>query len=1846
MLRDWEFDRERFGVPGPLYRACDHTHWLALETAAGALADAGCPGGDGLDRDSVGVVLGNSLTGEFTRAATLRFRWPFVADAVATALDGAGARADLAGDVLGRLERLVKQPFPVPGDETLAGSLANTIAGRICNHFDFHGTGYTVDGACSSSLLAVATAGQYLANGQYDVMLAGGVDMSIDPLELVGFSRLGALAGTDMRVYDARPTGFLPGEGCGIVVLMRAEDADRLGLRTYGHLVGWASSSDGAGGLTRPARDGQVLALRRAYRMAGLSAGDVGLIEGHGTGTAVGDRVELEALSAVRAGAARPAALGTVKANIGHTKAAAGVAGLIKATLAVHHRVLPPTTGCEQPHALLRKEGTPLRVLPAPECWTDPAPRAGVSSMGFGGINVHLVVAGQTGERAPAMTAATRRWSARVGREEIVVVGAGSPALLADRLHEVAATASRLSSAEVRDVAATAWHDGGGPFRAALVARSPDELTEAARRAATAAGGWDGGPSFDVRRGYALGSTAASAPRIGLLFPGQAAPVRPALPWWADRLDLPQWTPPEQYGTTDTAVAQPAIVRQTLAGLAWLRELGCAAVAAAGHSLGEISALHWSGACSATTAMQLAQVRGAIMAEHGDPGTTMASLAASADRVAVLLDGTAATIAGYNAPSRVVISGPARDVDVVVERARDAGLRAGRLAVSHGFHSPAIRPAVGPLRKALRRFRFTAPTRPVISTVTGTQLCPEVDLPELLAGQLVGPVRFGDAVTALARQCDLLLEVGPGGMLTELATANQVDVPVVAMDCAGDPRQHAFATALLAACATADLEPWFATRPFRRLALTEEPRFVANPCETRSGWTAAPDPAPRPAPAPAPPPAPDDPLAALTAYLSDTLELPPSSIKPDSFLLADLHLNSLQVVQAVAAVATALDRHPPGEPLSLGDATVREVAEVLRELPAAGAESAPAPAAGVRGWVHHFTERWQPFGVSGHARQVRWSVQAPAGHWLHELASATGRAGLADGGGPRELVPGTGLPDGAGSHEPATGRTGLPDDGGPHEVAPGTGRTGLAVALPDGAGPQELAGLLRRIAAERPEHLAIVHYGHPAAVAVARSVAAELAGCQVVAVRLPDESYRVDPAVLADADGYLELRVGAGGGLERVRTVAMTPGEGAPPCLGAGDLCLVTGGVRGITALAAAALAESTGCTLVFAGRTPAEDPGVVAALHDLRERVDVYYRRCDIADPDAVRDLLAWAWPRGEIRGLLHGAGVNEPRRLGDVTAESLRRTLRPKVDGLRVLLDAAGAGLALVVGFGSIIGRQGLAGQAEYCLANDWLRVDLERWASTHPQCRTHLLEWSLWSGTGMGVRLDVLDNLRRQGVEPIEPRQGVAAFGAVLADPDAPVTVLVSSRFPATPTLTVAGPADPLLRFAERTHARVPGVEAVVEADLSLGADPYLADHRIDGTPVLPAVVGLEAMTQAALLAGAGAGPWSLTGVEFRSPVVVDGPDGRAVRLAALTTTGGADVVLRDDTDRFHTDRFVAHVGPARERPAARVPAEPPPRSAAPHPFYGHLLFHSGRFRRLAGYTALSAFRVDAWIQAGDEHSWFSQFHSPDLLLGDPGAHDAALHALLACVPHRRALPVGVDRVTVWGAPRGPVRVLAWETAHSADEYTFTVELVDRHGAVVSKWQGLRLRVVAELAWPQGIPRDLVGPWLSRKLIESGFADGIELVTTEGNPRNGLVRTVAERFTPAPRHVSASYAGSNLLLAFARTPVGVTWEMVPDAPGPSWPPALRTEDRETAEVLADKLGEPRSVAVAHLWTAREALNKLGLDATRAIRIDQLGADGLVASHAGAVRVVTAGVRVAETGRLAVAAIAPQRD
>jgi enediyne polyketide synthase len=406
---------------------------------------------------------------------------------------------------------------------------------------------------------------------------------------LVGFAKSQALAGAEMRVFDARSNGFWPGEGCGFVVLMRHADALARHCRIYAVIRGWGVSSDGSGGISRPEAEGQLLAIRRAYCRAGFAPSTAVYVEGHGTGTSVGDAAELQALTRARHEAdptAPPAAVGSIKANIGHTKAAAGVAGLIKAAMAVHTQILPPATGCEAPRAELGGDAPALRVLRRGEAWPASLPlRASASAMGFGGINTHVVLEGIATERRRDLSDGERALLSTAQDAELFLFT--SPLQVAD----LAGIAARLSRAELTDAAATlAAVADQGTMRAAVIASTPEELA---------------GKLADLHDDTFV-ERPATAPRIGFLFPGQGS------------------LPPQP-------LVQPAIVKASLATLRELRRLAVTASVAIGHSLGELTALCWAGAIDEATVVEIAGARSRMMDGLGGPRGAMAGIALGAD---------------------------------------------------------------------------------------------------------------------------------------------------------------------------------------------------------------------------------------------------------------------------------------------------------------------------------------------------------------------------------------------------------------------------------------------------------------------------------------------------------------------------------------------------------------------------------------------------------------------------------------------------------------------------------------------------------------------------------------------------------------------------------------------------------------------------------------------------------------------------------------------------------------------------------------------------------------------------------------------------------------------------------------------------------------------------------------------------------------------------------------------------------------------------------------------------------------------------------------------------------------
>ncbi|MGH3428825.1 MAG: KR domain-containing protein, partial [Mycobacteriales bacterium] len=509
---------------------------------------------------------------------------------------------------------------------------------------------------------------------------------------------------------------------------------------------------------------------------------------------------------------------------------------------------------------------------------------------------------------------------------------------------------------------------------------------------------------------------------------------------------------------------------------------------------------------------------------------------------------------------------------------------------------------------------------------------------------------------------------------------------------------------------------------------------------------------------------------------------------------------------------------------------------------------------------------------------------------------------------------------------------------------------------------------------------------------------------------------------------------------------------------------------------------------------------------------VRLTYLRADVSAPAQVRDAVArLRAEQGPITAVLHGAGRNEPRPLTALDEAGFQATLAPKVAGLRAVLEAVDPSqLRLLVTFGSIIGRAGLRGEADYAVANDWLAELTLEVGRRHPGCRCLALEWSVWSGTGMGDRLEVVESLVREGITPITTRLGTRELRRILADPRARGALVVTGRVRDVPTLALEGAELPLLRFVEAPRVHYPGIELVADAELTSIGDPYLRDHIFDGSPLLPAVLGMEAMAQAAAAVAGRTETPVLQDVEFLRPVVVPPRGAAVIRIVALAADDDTvDVAIRTAETGFHADHFRARLRYGIARPDA-APVETGELPAVPiepsRDLYGGILFQGKRFQRLRRYRALAARRCEATVSLEHAEPWFGMLLPHEVVLGDAGARDAVMHAIQCCVPDRTLLPVGIERLYPGVSVHGDeVSVRAVERDRNGDTFTYDVDVRDERGELVERWVGLRLRTVARRDVRQEWLPALLGPYLERRLPE--VAETVPLaVVVEPDPAHG--------------------------------------------------------------------------------------------------------------------------------------------
>jgi 8-amino-7-oxononanoate synthase len=782
-----EFAALHFGLAPRRVQVMDPQQRLLLDAVRIALQDAGYER-RAFDRSNTGVFIGASVN-EYKDLLTVRHRALQLADGDFGLLPSGSVRELLLGAV---------QDVVPARAFSIAGNLLSMLATTISQVFDLSGPSFTLDTACSSALVAVHEAVVHLRARQCNLALAGGVYLNLTPDNLIGFSRIGAISRAGVcRPFDERADGFVMGEGVGMVVLKRREDAERDGDRIWALIRGSGCNNDGRGeGPMTPRPQGQIDAMARAYLDCGLEASSVGFVETHGTATTVGDVVEVGALREFFGRGRSPSTprcyLSSVKANIGHTMSAAGIAGFIKSVLVLHRKLIPPQPGCEQPNPRLDLEASPFEITRAPVAWRPPAAgprRAAVSSYGFGGTNVHVVL-----EEVPV------REVTATDRPELFLLSASSPALLATYAGNLARAIHADPSLRPADVAHTLSTRGQLEARLALLAQGRGELLAQLEQCEKALGRPGPHPS---RLGPGIHFAPAPLPaaerRLAFLFPGQGAQrvgllrdlfdryplfrarlesldaaVRGAVAvslleaLYPDRAGRPYALAAAQRHLTRTEVCQPAMAALSIALAELLGAAGVVPDVLLGHSLGEFTAAASAGMLSGEEAVRFVARRGEAMASLALPDGG-AMLAVMTDRACAerALSGMAGVwIANLNHPAQTVLSGTREGIDAARRRLEAAGEKTALLEVSHPFHSPLLEGVAPTIAGLVGGLELLAPRAPVVSCITGHSYGSTDEAREVWRSHATAPVDFLSAVrTCVATGARTFLQVGAGGGL-------------------------------------------------------------------------------------------------------------------------------------------------------------------------------------------------------------------------------------------------------------------------------------------------------------------------------------------------------------------------------------------------------------------------------------------------------------------------------------------------------------------------------------------------------------------------------------------------------------------------------------------------------------------------------------------------------------------------------------------------------------------------------------------------------------------------------------------------------------------------------------------------------------------------------------------------------------------------------------------------------------------------------------------------------------------------------------------------------------------------
>jgi acyl transferase domain-containing protein/acyl-CoA synthetase (AMP-forming)/AMP-acid ligase II/pimeloyl-ACP methyl ester carboxylesterase/acyl carrier protein len=776
--------------------------WQLLQSGQDAISNPGdrwagsgwggfIDGVDQFDPQFFGITPREAQSIDPQQRLLLEVSWSALEDAAIANSELAGSNTGVFIGISSSDYSQLRYHFETEVDAYLGTGNAHSIAAnRLSYLFDLKGPSLAVDTACSSSLVALHLASQSLKTGECDRAIAGGVNLMLSPELTQTFAMAGMMAEDGRcKTFDASADGYVRGEGCGVVILKRLEDARRDGDRILAVVKGTAINQDGrSNGLTAPNGLSQQAVMRQALANANLAPGELSFIESHGTGTSLGDPIEVNALKAVLGKRDTACYLGSLKTNIGHLEAAAGIAGLIKTVLCLQQSAIPPNLHFKQLNPLIDLEDSQLKIPQQLQPWQGKTRYAGVSSFGFGGTNAHVVL----GVGEPGKSAAAENLELPQRSSHLLTLSAKTESALKDLVSSFQDYLTSNPESNLTDICFTT-NVGRTHFhhRLAIAVNSVPQLQAQLANFITEG----------TSKGIATGQIEPQH-QVALLFTGQGSQyvnmgyelyqTQPVFKAAIDRcgeilstylehslLEVLFTKQPSSFNPhpsswlNETVYTQPAIFTLEYALVQMWLDWGIKPSALIGHSVGEYVAATVAGVFSLADALKLIAMRGKLMQNLSQPGDMFAVFSDESTVQSIIAPfKQQIAIAAINTDQSIVISGAQTIVAEVVSKLDSLGIRSKQLQVSHAFHSPLMEPILAQFKQVAESVTYYPPQVKLISNVTGKLATPEIATPEYWVNHVVAPVRFAEGMKTLQQQCDIFLEVGSKPILIGMGRSN------------------------------------------------------------------------------------------------------------------------------------------------------------------------------------------------------------------------------------------------------------------------------------------------------------------------------------------------------------------------------------------------------------------------------------------------------------------------------------------------------------------------------------------------------------------------------------------------------------------------------------------------------------------------------------------------------------------------------------------------------------------------------------------------------------------------------------------------------------------------------------------------------------------------------------------------------------------------------------------------------------------------------------------------------------------------------------------------------------------